>query len=130
MHCRQWAARLALISMVAATGAGLLAGPAAADPDPSANPSAPPTEPGRDPAGEGDAHQLVITARGTTVTAGARKTGMLSVYNQGPNNVVDADFQFDLNALDTDKVDFQLLPNDACDAPGKASILCRSIVGQ
>ena len=127
MHCRQWAARFALISMVAATGVGLLAGPAAADPDPSANPSAPPTEPGRDPAGEGDAHQLVITARGTTVTAGARKTGMLSVYNQGPNNVVDADFQFDLNALDTDKVDFQLLPNDACDAPGKASILCRSI---
>lgn len=127
MDRRQWAARLALIAMVAATGMGLLAGPAAADPDTSASPSAPPTEPGRDPSGEGDAHQLVITARGTSVTAGNGKTGMLSVYNQGPNNVVEASFEFDLSALDTAKVDFQLLPNDACAEPGKTTITCRSI---
>jgi len=113
--------------MVAATGVGLFAGLAAADPSASASPSATPTEPGQDPSGEGDAHQLVITARGTTVTAGNGKNGMLSVYNQGPNNVVEASFEFNLSDLDPAKVDFQLLPNDACGVPGKTAISCQSI---
>ena len=125
----QWAARLALssvfIAAFVASGAGLLAGPAAADP--SAGPSATPTEPGKDPAGEGDAHQLAITVRGTTVTVGGSKTGILSIYNQGPNNVVGADIEMDLGALAADRVGFRLLPNDECHAPGTTTIHCRSI---
>lgn len=124
-----------MAAIFAATGIGMLAAPAAAEPgqDPSAGatptPTATstPTEPAPDPAGEGDAHQLVITVHGTTVTAGGVKTGILSVYNQGPNNVVDAAIDFDLGALDTDKVDFQLLPIDNCPAPSKTGIRCLSI---
>ena len=133
MHRRQWAARLALAAVFAATSIGMLAAPASADPgqDPSGGASATATptatEPGPDPAGEGDAHQLVITVHGTTVTAGGAKAGILSIYNQGPNNVVDARIDFDLGALDADKVDFQLLPNDNCRAPSKTGIGCQSI---
>ena len=134
MHRPQWAARLALVSLFAATGVGLLTAPAVADPadgstaTPSASATPTPTEPGKDPAGEGDAHNLVITAHGTTVTAGGGgKVGILSIYNQGPNNVVDAGIDFDLGALDTDKVDFTLQTNDKCRAPGKTGIACASI---
>ena len=135
MHRPQWAARLALVSLFAATGVGLLVSPAAAEPEaspsesasPAATPSTTPTEPAPDPAGEGDAHQLVIAVAGTTVTAGGGKAGILSIHNQGPNNVVDAGIDFDLGALDTDKVDFGLLSNDKCRAPSKTGIACPSI---
>jgi len=119
------AMRLALFSVFVATGVGLLALPAVAEP--SASPSVTPTEPEKDPAGEGDAHQLVITVHGTAVRAGGSKTGMLSIYNQGPNNVVDADIEMDLGELDTQRVDVGLLTNNKCEKPGKTTIRCRSI---
>src|SRR5258705_5546069 len=106
MHRPQWAARLALAAIFAATGIGMLAAPASADPgqDPSTGASATATptatEPGPDPAGEGDAHQLVITVHGTTVTAGGAKAGILSIYNHGPYNVVAAGIHFHLARID------------------------------
>jgi hypothetical protein len=71
--------------------------------------------------------KLVLTVHGTTVTAGGTKTGILSIYNQGPNNVVDAGIDFDLGALDTDRVGFELLPADGCRTPGRTGIACPSI---
>ena len=136
MHRPQWAARLALVSLFAATGVGLLTAPAVADPEAgsttgptaTASPTTTPTEPGKDPSGEGDEHHLVLTAHGTTVVQrGEGKTGILSIYNQGPNNVVDAGIDFDLGALDTKKVEFTLQSNDKCRAPSKTGIACASI---
>ena len=141
MHRPQWAARLVVVSLFAAGGVALLSVPASADPEtnpstsaaPSTTPTVPtvpsttPAEPAPDPAGEGDAHQIVITVHGTTVTAGGGKAGILSIHNQGPNNVVDAGIDFDLGALDTAKVGFSLLPNDKCRAPGRTGITCASI---